>query len=410
MNMHLRQPITKKRQHPERSPRVLSDSRRIVGLRSGCLRDIFLLAGLILFLTACSVELSQSTSAPRPSAAAPTVTVESNSNAASPEAPAWANLNLNGQLVVITSTFSSKGVQPITFNLAKLDLDSGRLAQLFHAPDQAWVTAASISPDGQKIIIAYAPPPEPGEIQFGYSGLYQLSADGSGEPQAVLERADPKESYASPLWSPDGRYLYYVHLRTTEAESGGSVTTYAIERLTFPDGKPETVVDGAFWPRLSPDGSKLVYITYNSASFSNALYVSDADGQNPILILPSATFSAVDAPVFSPDGEAVLFSAVGSGPATSLSWLDQLFGVQIASAASSAHNVPSDWWQVSVKGEGLKRLTKLYEIGLYGAFAQDGQHLAFVSTNGLYVMEPDGGHVVPVLDHVGMSGTVSWIP
>jgi Tol biopolymer transport system component len=369
-----------------------------------------LFLGLTLFLSACSVELSQSTPAPRPSVAAPTVTADRPSTASTPEAPAWANLNLNGQLVVITSTFGAKGVQPITFNLAKLDLVSGQLTQLFHAPDQAWVTAAAVSPDGQKIIIAYAPPPDPGEIQFGYSGLYQLAAEGPGEPQPVLERADPKESYASPLWSPEGRYLYYVHLRSTETESGGSSTTYAIERLTYPDGKPETVVDGAFWPRLSPDGSKLVYVTYNSASFANALYLADADGKNSTQILPSETFSAVDAPVFSPEGEAVLFSAVGSGPATSLAWLDQLFGVQIASASSPVHNVPSDWWQVSVKGEGLKRLTKLYEIGLYGAFAQDGKHLAFISTNGLYVMEPDGSHVLPLLDHMGMSGTVSWIP
>lgn len=368
------------------------------------------LLGLLLFLSACSVELSQVTPAPRPSVAAPTVTVESNSNAATPEAPAWAKLNLSGQVMVITSTFSSKGVQPITFNLAALDLDSGKLTQLFHAPDQAWVTAASVSPDNQKIVIAYAPPPAPGEIQFGYSSLYQLPRDGSGEPQPLLGRADPKESYGSPLWSPDGRYLYYVHLRSTQSESGSPLTEYAIERLTYPAGKPEVIVEDAFWPRLSPDGSQLVYITYNSASFSNALYLADADGKNPTLILPSQTFSAVDAPLFSPDGENVLFSAVGSGQPASLSWLDQLLGVRIASAAPETHNVPSDWWQVSVTGEGLKRLTKIYEIGLYGAFAQDGKHLAFISTNGLYVMEPDGSHLVPLLDQVGMSGTVSWIP
>jgi len=381
-----------------------------VGHAASVTYRFLLFLGLTLFLTACSVELSQSSPAPRPSVVAPTVTVERNSNASTPEAPAWADLNLRGQLVVITSTFSTKGVQPITFNLAKLDLESGELTQLFHAPDQAWVTSASISPDDQKIVIAYAPPPAPGEIQFGYSSLYQLPADGSGEPQLLLERADPKEAYGSPFWSPDGRYLYYVHLRSTQAESGSSLTEYAIERLAYPAGKPEMIVDAAFWPRLSPDGSKLVYITYNSASFSNALYVTDADGKNSTLILPSETFSAVDAPLFSPDGENVLFSAVGSGPVTSLSWLDQFLGVQIASAASPAHNVPSDWWQVSVKDGGLKRLTQLHEIGLYGAFAPDGKHVAFISTNGLYVMEPDGRQVLPVLDRVGMSGTVNWIP
>src|SRR5687767_11915086 len=133
--------------------------------------------GLIFFLSACSIELSPSTPAPRPSIAAPTITANQSSNASTPEAPAWANLNLSGQLMVITSTFGNKGVQPITFNLAALNLDSGKLTRLFHAPDQAWVTSAAVSPDHQTIVIAYAPPPTPGEIQFGYSGLYQLPTE-----------------------------------------------------------------------------------------------------------------------------------------------------------------------------------------------------------------------------------------
>jgi len=362
----------------------------------------YLLLGLMLFLSACSIELSQSTPAPRPSPVNPKAT--------SPAPSAWTDLKLSGQLVVITATFGTKGIQPLTFNLAKLDLDSGKLTRLFHAPEQAWLTAASVSPDNKKIVIAYAPPPASGEVQFGYSDLYQLPSDGSGEPQPLLQRSDPKESYASPLWSPDGRYLYYLHLHSTQTTGGNPVTKYAIERLVYPNGKPETIVEDAFWPRLSPDGSKLIYITYNSASFSNALYVSDADGKNPTQILPSETFSAVDAPLFSPDGKSVLFSAVGSGPATSLSWFDQLLGVQRVSASEAAHNVPSDWWRVPATGGKVERLTKIYEIGLYGAFAQDGRHLAFISLNGLYIMGPEGGQVWPVLNHVGLTGTVSWIP
>jgi Tol biopolymer transport system component len=114
---------------------------------------------------------------------------------------------------------------------------------------------------------------------------------------------------------------------------------------------------------------------------------------------------AVDSPLFSPDGSAIIFSAVGEGPQPSLSWLDQLSGVQVA----SAHNVPSDWWWVPVTGGTPERLTKIYDTGLYGDFSPDGRYIAYLSVSGLYLMTPDGKEITPLLS-LQVIGSLEWIP
>ena len=161
----------------------------------------------------------------------------------------------------------------------------------------------------------------------------------------------------------------------------------------------------AFWPRLSPDGSQLVYVSFDPNSNVNDLYVANSDGTHARLVLPSGTFQAVDAPLFSPDGSMIMFSAVARGPTPALSWLDQLLGVQIA----SAHNIPSDWWRVPVSGGKPEQLTHILDTGMYASFAPDAQHVAFVSASGLYVMEPDGKGLVQLLGF-GPIGTVDWLP
>jgi Tol biopolymer transport system component len=91
-----------------------------------------------------------------------------------------------------------------------------------------------------------------------------------------------------------------------------------------------------------------------------------------------------------------------------LSWLERLLGVGSVLAAAEAHNVPSDWWKINTDGTGLARLTKQYDTSMFGTFAPDGQHIAFLSASGLYVMNPDGSAVKRLLKTTGY-GTIDWV-
>jgi Tol biopolymer transport system component len=361
------------------------------------LKLLGLIIGMIVWLAACSIDLSEpSHKPPEPIIVTETPGADQaigSGTAATP--PAWANLNLSGHLIFVQ----------IPRQIVKLDLASGARTVLFEAPGNGFVSAAQVSRDGQWIVMAYAPPKDP-SLQSVNTDLYVMPADGSAPPQVLLQRTDDKEDYFNPVWSADGHYVYYSHLMPDPTSSRKYTNfKYDLERVVYPNGQPQKLIDDAFWPRLSKDGIHLAYVSFVPATNSNDLYLANADGSAAKLVMPAGSFFAVDAPVFSADGQTLLFSAVGDVQPPAASWLDQLLGVQIA----EAHTVPSDWWRVSIAGGQPERLTRINDTGLYGDFSPDGQHVAFVSVTGVYVMKPDGSNLVQLVkDAVG--GTVSWTP
>jgi len=355
---------------------------------------------MVLLVAACSVEISDATPTHSPASVAASAvgTVAATSPATPANSPAWIDYDLTGQLIF---TQGAKGIE-------KFDLATGERQTIFKPLENAWLTAATVAPDGKRIVMSYAPSPPPGQIQLGYTGLYIIPADGSAEPLPLLERADVQESFFTPIWSPDGKYLYYAHFIPIRGDSGTNFK-YTVERMVFPDGQPEVLVENGIWPRLSPDGSKLAYLSFDPQTFANDLYIADPDGKDAKSVIPSGTFAAVDAHVFSPDGSMILFSAVGEGPANSLSWIDRLLGVQIAEASANAHNVPSDWWRISLNGGKPERLTKIYDTGMYASFSPGGKAVIFLAASGMYVMYPDGSGLLHMFNADGL-GTVEWIP
>lgn len=357
---------------------------------------------LLLGLAACTTPATPITSPTQASAPTPVPQITTAPvSAGKPIANAWADLNLTGRII-----FSqSQG------GIWELNLEASTLRTVFapEDPSNSWVNAVSVAPDGQMLVAAYAPPPPPGQIQFGYSDLYLMPVDGSAPPQPFLERPKPKESYFNPVWSPNGQYIYYAHLMLVpvpQTDPPQNTFQYNIERIAYSNGTPELIVQDAFWPRLSNDGQLLTYVSVDPITFENALWVANADGSNKRRLIDSTVFPAVDAPLFTPDGQNIIFGAVSTGVSPKLSWIDWLTGVQIA----SAHNVPSDWWIVPVPGGEAKRLTEIFDIALFGDFAPDGQHMAFYSNNnGLAVINPDGSGLRQLLPQGGF-GTVEWIP
>ncbi|HTP11828.1 MAG TPA: DPP IV N-terminal domain-containing protein [Anaerolineae bacterium] len=336
---------------------------------------------LALLPAACSIDLSEHPS-PVP---ALTVTPPGHET----------TIHLIGHLVFIQSHA----------DLVQLDLQSGQTSTLFHAPHNAWLAAAAVSPDGKQVVIAYASAPKNPLQQIAYTDLDILSADGSDTPRVLVQRTDPKEEFAFPQWSADGRYIYYAH---TIPDTTGLVVqyTYTIERVAYPAGQPQKLIENAIWPRLSPDGKKLAYVSFNPQIVENDLYIADVDGTHAQLVVPAGTFYAVDAPLFSRDSQALIFSAVG-GPAAS-----QLSSYQFISARQPnvlKHNIPSDWWRVDLATGKITSLTRMGDIGLYGDFSPDGQHIAFVAASGLYLMNSDGSNLTQLIND-GPEGTISWIP
>jgi Tol biopolymer transport system component len=283
------------------------------------------------------------------------------------------------------------------------DLSTNTTANLFAVPDRAWLSYAQASTDGNQMVLAYAPAPPENEIQFGYTNLYLMLREAQAVPRILNIASSEGETFFDPVWSPDGRFIYFAHVLPSDDNSNGYISQ--LEQLDNESGEIEIMANDAIWPRLSADGSKLAYVFINPNTLDNELMVTDADGQNPVSLIPVGTFEAVDVPFFSPDGTMIYFSGAEPATAAVLPWWDRLLGVKTA----AAHNLPSDWWRIPMTGGEPELVADIVEVGLHGTFSPDGRYIAYISNSGLFVMNPDGSNRQQLLETTALNG-LSWVP
>jgi Tol biopolymer transport system component len=311
----------------------------------------------------------------------------------------WGPLNLKGRLFFLAGVVQAAY---LLINVESLDLLTGDLTTIFQTPVDAWIDAEAVSPDGRTLIIAYEPPV--GTNFGGQDALYTLPPQGGGAPKLLFTPASNKDRYYQPAWSADGHYLYFTHVNY------GTATHYEIMRMAYPDGTPEKVADGGYWPSISTDGQDLVYVSIDPETGKNGLFTERADGTQARGIVfsgpPSTTI--IDAPIFLPGNQSVLFSAPPLERVGEPNWAERLLGITVASAHAA---IPSDWWVVPVTGGTATRLTHLFAFALFASLSPDRRYIASFSSDSIFVMKPDGTNLTQLVDALGgIPGTVSWIP
>ncbi len=363
-----------------------------------------------LLSSACSIDISKNVSPTSPVATsaaqltpgiASTQAAPGSVQAAATNLPVtWADLHLTGKLVYTAAVLTSNNGY---IDVNSLDLSTGAVTPIFQTPTAGWVDSAAVSPDGKQMVISYAPPV--GTPNGGQETLYILPVDGSRLAQYLFTPADPKDQNAQVVWSPDGKYLCFAHLNYA------SPGPLAIWRVAYPAGAPEKVLDNAYWPRLSDDSTRLAYVSLDPQTGVNYLFVAGADGTQPHQVQLSGPYvpSVIDVPMFSPDGQTILFSAPDPVQSSVVRMVDAPLTVERVHPADGS--IPSDWWSVPVSGGVPEQLTHVAALALFGSYSPDKEHIASFSSNGIFVMNPDGtGVTVIVPDVGGIPGTVSWIP
>ena len=366
------------------------------------LRFHFLYRVLICALLACScsIEIDQAVETPQ---LANTPAISSTSIFSMTPVPiTWAHLNLTGKLIYLSS---KRDNDIVTGNIQMLDLVSGEIATIFSVPG-AWIYYATISPDAKSVVMSYAPPAQanssPNRI------LYIMPLDTAAAPQPLFTPPTQEDRYTQVEWSADGRYLYFVHYNNEARPSGQLDPIYDILRIQYPAGQLEQIADHAFWPRLSSNSSQLVYISVDPVSGKNELFTANADGSNPqrVALSGPASQKIIDAPIFSPDGQSILFSVPSLAQSHRPNWFEKLMGVQ----GVKAHNVPSDWWSVPVTGGVPAQLTNIQTVNLFASISPDQKHIASLSAEGIFVMDLQGSNLTRLVADSGVHGTVSWTP
>lgn len=366
--------------------------------------SILFLSAICLSLFGCTMQIDPPTSATPLSEDFPPAPAGTNTSAPSSSQTIpvpWVNLGLSGRLVYSTA---AQDAGLFTSSIRMLDLSSGQINTIYSIEGNAWIYYQAVSPDSTQLVMAYTPPSQPGS-DAGTS-LYLLPLQEGAAPEILFTPPTPSDRYIQVEWLPDAKYLYFVHYNHTTQPSDQPFPDYDISRMPFPGGQPEKIAEHAFWPRLAPDSSRLVYVTLDPFAGTNELFLANADGTNPQKIEMSGGPTIIDAPIFSPDGTSILFSAPSPSQAYQPNWLDRLMGVQVA----RAHNVPSDWWSVPLSGGPVIRLTKIQTIKLFASVSPDGKYVASLSGEGIFVMNLNGSNLQQLLVDPGVTGTLRWIP
>lgn len=106
------------------------------------------------------------------------------------------------------------------------------------------------SPDGKRVAFGTW-------LTGGYRDIHVVDVDTGRVTKLTHDRAIDQQ----PSWSPDGRTLYFSSDRT------GVSNVYAYAMKTGELRQVTNVVNGAYMPEVSPDGSRLLYVGYTSEGF-----------------------------------------------------------------------------------------------------------------------------------------------
>jgi copper transport protein len=272
------------------------------------------------------------------------------------------------------------------------------------------------SPDGQRLVFSFYQLPRVGAIPAG-TDLYVMNADGSDvHPLAMHDT--PGAALLYPAWAPDGNALYITH--QARRPSGGADTR--IERVDARSGERQTVIPNAAYPSPSRDGRRLAYAAVpNPDGSGQSLWISAADGSDSRQILPAGVFVRFSSLRFAPDGQRLLFAAVGQGttytpPIASRLDLPRLIDPLVGVGVAHADGEEWDLWTIEPDGRNLRRLTNLAEDLPVASWSPSGGSVVFLgggsartAETGLAVIAADGSNARRLTTRPGHRGA-DWSP
>ena len=261
---------------------------------------------------------------------------------------------------------------------------------LIHNP--AW------SPDGDWIVVrkGYV---STRSIPSGEIWMYHASG---GEGLQVVERPHGEQSQkniAEPVFSPDGRYVYYSQDNTPgtvwQYNKDPTGQIFVIQRLDREERETEVYVGGpggAIAPMPSPDGSQLAFIKRLPDTHS-AIYLKDAASGNerPLYLaldrdLQETNGSQGNYPAMSwtPDGESIVFWAGGKLRRVEVdSGESKVIPVRINDTRQVRKTVrfPVEVWQDEFPVRAIR----------WARYSPDGSKVVFQALGYLYVKDVKSG-------------------
>jgi len=222
----------------------------------------------------------------------------------------------------------------------------------------------------------------------GQRDVWTIAADATGEPERVPVTEDPTMDW-NPVWSPDGRSLYFA------SERGGTMNLWrvAIDQASGRTrGEPEPVTTPSRTSgsvSFSRDGTQMMYVSSDRRSTIQRFGLDPLAGrvsEPPRPVLQAARVVYTQA--ISPDGEWIAFTPLGGR---------------------------EDLFVVKSDGSGYRQLTDDAARDRGPSWSPDGSRIAFYSDrSGRYetwAIRPDGSNLEQLTKTTGPARTdFTWSP
>lgn len=236
------------------------------------------------------------------------------------------------------------------------DGDAGTRVALTSTP-QVQERFPQLSPDASRLIYAVL------QADGSYD-LYLMELDGTRSVANDLLLGGPG-SLTDTSWSPDGTQLL---VRSSVGGEGARIFL-----LNLASGSLQRLIDNASNPGWSPDGSRVVFVSYRREAPGNAdVFVANADGSEPRPIVDTGADDYY--PSWSPDGSMIAFTSKAQGGDQDVFVVDVAGGRLRNLTAGSRHSDETYGWTL---GGQILFLSDRSRTG--GTF--------------LYFMDPDGSDV-----------------
>jgi Tol biopolymer transport system component len=268
--------------------------------------------------------------------------------------------------------------------------------------DRARFNGVTWTPDGKEIVFA--------SNRGGNFALWRMKASG-GAPATLGITA---EFLANPSISRRGRRLAYVqeswnvNIRSLEMQPGRNAPVRSVKFISS-SGEESS-------PQYSPNGDKIAFVSNRSGFIE--IYVSDADGSNPIAVTDFHGLFITGTPRWSPDGQQIVFDSRPSGSSRIyVTRTDGMGEPRLVTSGPGDDAVPSwsvdrNWifytstsagrseiWKVPVAGGERIQLT--HRGGFAPLPSPDGRFVFYakgVSKTGIWRVPEEGGEETQVMD------------
>jgi len=200
---------------------------------------------------------------------------------------------------------------------------SERTLVLRNASSPSW------SPDGNELVLVRgtcgSSTPCSGDEE-GETSLAIVNLDGTDARELNTGRTDQPTYVSSPEWSPDGKLIAFI-----DGTGSIALTTPGGERVPLPSAPIES--QNVSW---SPDSSKLAYDRFDAKSGDAVAVVLDrATGEETIF---RGTQRGAEAPVWSPEGDQLVFNSMDAGGASTTPSCGEHFAAHLWLAAPDGTN------------------------------------------------------------------------